>query len=575
MTKRGHDGAQQLLRGLAFLQGFLIVVLIVLLLRPGEVAPAQAATAGGAHDTTAGTAAPAATPEVAEAGQTPVADASREATTPAREGGPGGAATTGPAGRAAATAPADLAAPAGTVLYGRVTSETGEDINEGVVWFSRPAENKQVATVSLRTGHNEFAIAGLAPGQLEFRTRASGYKEQRETIDIGGEPRLRRDIVLAQSWLLTVKVLTPEGKPLHEALREAMKERPMLRHVEVSAVVTAAAMDGDFPPTPLREVDFGLGRWRSATGIGAMVRGGPKQAKDVAGTVEIDTKRAVWASAVLRHRVLASAQVEPGQAEVVLTVALDQVFKDLGTIRGRVVDAVTGAAVANAAIGFGDLQSSGSAGKSDEQGRFEVKDLRPGLLDVEINGDKRMARRDLILLQPGQVLEIGDVPVFEFRTIKGRCEGLHGKAEQGRIAYTPLEPSNHPAVRRYTDSAQIAADGTFSLHVPDGRYLLRASGAGSAVTEIDTRTLGGEPLVLHLAKDASLRVDVQSNGEPWELAVFDGGGREVYRRALRNDSRFPLQFVPGDYRVELTDRHGKVQRRQIHLGADGVDLRVP
>jgi hypothetical protein len=36
----------------------------------------------------------------------------------------------------------------------------------------------------------------------------------------------------------------------------------------------------------------------------------------------------------------------------------------------------------------------------------------------------------------------------------------------------------------------------------------------------------------------------------------------------------PLTFPPGDYRIELTDRHGKKTDRRVHLTAEGFDLRV-
>lgn len=554
MTTKSTSTITLGLRAVAMLQGVAIVVLAMLLLGADDVAPAHAS--------------PGPTPPQ------PVAAAAAQAapaapTAPDREE----VATAATAGTVPVAAAATGAGP-GTVLYGRVVGEAGESITEGVVWFSGP-EGKQLATVSLSQRDSCFAIAGLTPGEVAFRTRVTGYLEKSETIPIpDGTPRLRHDIVLAQAWVLVVKILTPDGKPLHVALQEVSKERPMLRHVQASAIATAAQPDGDFPLTALREVDFGLGRWRSATGFEAM-RGGAQQPKDVAGVLELDGKQRVWVSAVLRHRVLTSVAVEPGQAEVTLTVGVDRVLQDLGTIRGRVVNGKTGEPVPGAAIGFGDLQSSGNASKADGEGRFEVRNLRPGLLDVEIQGERLRAPRDLIVVQPGQVLDLGDVPVFEYRTIKGRCEGVVGKAESLGVSYRLLDPPSHPALRRHTDSARVAADGTFTLYLAEGRYRLRASGAGGALTEIDTRTLGDEPLVLQLAKESSLRLDVQTNGAPMELAVFDAAGREVYRRDLRHGWKFPLRFLPGDYRIELKDGSGRIDTRRITLGDAGADLRVP
>lgn len=545
-----HD-PNGVLRVLAWAQAVIIAVLAVMLLRSPEAAPAP-------------------TSPVLAAAQPRPAPSQPEAPSvlPVVEAPPPSHGDT-----AATAAPSSSAS--GTTLYGRVVDEQGEAIADGIVWLRREGSQQELATIHMRQGHSEFAIAGLQPGKIEFQSRATGYREQRGSIEIpAAVPRLRRDIVLSESWLLTVKILTPEGKPLHAELREASKTKPMLRHVEVAAVVTATQPEGDFPPTPSRDVTFGLGRWRGATGIAAMDNG-PRQPNDVAGVIEIDTRQPLWLSAVLRHRVLASMAVEPGQKEAVLTIALDQVLKDLGSIRGRVVDAATGAAMPEAAVGFGDLQSSGGGDKVDAEGRFAIQDLRPGLLDVEIRAGKKAARRDLITLHPGQVLDLGDVPVFEYRSIKGRCDGIVGKAENGRISYTPLDPVWHPAVQRHTDSTSLQADGSFTLYLPDGRYRLRASGAGGAITEIDTRTLGDQPLLLQLQPEASLRLDVQTHGEIWQLAMFDSTGREVFRRELRDGWKFPVPLLLGDYRAELTGPGGKHQTRRLHLGGDGVDLRVP
>lgn len=549
-----------LLRAVAVLQGIAIVVLVVLLFRADEPVPVNASPS-------------AAQPKAAAA--SPVPDAASPAPAPAPAPAPSpepatAQATPAPAATAAATADA-----AGTVLYGRVVDEAGQGIAEGSVWFSRPPDTKRLGMVSLNAREPCFAIAGLTAGDVAYGTRVTGYRESTGTITIPpGTPRLRHDIVLMKSWEIAIKILTPEGEPLRAAMQAMAKERPNLFRVEVGAVATSARPEHDFPLTALREIATGVGRWRGGLGI-ERARGGQQLPKDVAGVLELEGKQPLWISAVLRHRVLTSVPVEPGQTEVTLTVGVDRVLQDLCTIRGRIVDAATKEPVADAHVGFGDRQSSGGGGKVDDQGRFEARDLRPGLLTIEIRAGKRSGPRNFVVVQPGEVLDLGDVPVCEFRTIKGRLEGLTDKAESCRIACVSLEAPPHASMRHGDGSARVEADGTFQLHVTDGRHRVRASGAGGAVTDIDTRTLGDQPLVLQLQKESSLRLDVQSNGAPFELAVFDGGGREVYRRDLQHGWKFALPFLPGDYRIELKDGRGKVETRRIQLGDAGADLRVP
>ncbi|HEX6814014.1 MAG TPA: carboxypeptidase regulatory-like domain-containing protein [Planctomycetota bacterium] len=557
MITTSSSGISRLLRVLAVLQGIAIIVVAVMLLGADVPVPANASAAP------APLLPEASSPMHGAAAAPPTPAAKHADAAPPRE-----------------QAPATDAAPArdavGTILYGRVVDDGGQPIPEGWVWLFRPGEVRELTTIAMSPRQPCFAISGLAPGDITFRTRATGYKESSGTITIpAGVRRLRRDFVLAKSWQLTVKILTPDGKPMRTALAELAKERPMLQRVEVGAIATAAKPETDFPLTGNRDVTGGLARWRDA-GQEALWGDGKQMPKDVAGVLELDGKQPVWVSAVLRHRVLASARVEPGQAEVTLTLAVDQVLRDLGTIRGRIVDAATKEPVTLARVGFSDWQSSGPGDKADEQGRFEVRDLRPGLLTISVTGAKRSAPPcGLVALEPGQVLDLGDVPLAEYRTIMGRCEGITGKVESCRLAYLCLDQPPHRSLRPNSSSTRLEADGTFKLYLIDGRYRLRASGAGSAVMDIDTRTLLEGPVVMQLAKEANLRIDVQSNGEPLGLAVFDAGGREVYRRDLHHGWKFSEAFLLGDYRIELKDSRGRIHTRRVALGDGGADLRVP
>jgi hypothetical protein len=115
---------------------------------------------------------------------------------------------------------------------------------------------------------------------------------------------------------------------------------------------------------------------------------------------------------------------------------------------------------------------------------------------------------------------------------------------------------------------------SFTLHLLPGRYCLRATGAGGAAMEIDTQSLGNEPLVLRMSPEAQLHIDVQSNGQTIELAVLQGE-RTVSRRQLRDGAKFAMNILPGDYRLEWQDAQGKQHARDIRVDAAGYDLRLP
>ncbi|HEX5051416.1 MAG TPA: carboxypeptidase-like regulatory domain-containing protein [Planctomycetota bacterium] len=543
--RAGNRRTMPWLEALAVVQGAVIATLVVLLLRGEDVAPAPVAAVPP----------PPATSLPAAASDQGAAD---EPSTPPGEATPAPRALT----------------PEGTILFGLLVDEAGDPVGDGHVSLTREGAARPIETRSSEP-RGEFVVAGLLPGSLAVRVRAVGYHEGIDTIDIpAGTARLRHDIVLQQAWNLRVKIQTPEGQPLHEVLQELNKTRHALFWLEVTAVATPYPPDGDLPPTDQRNSPHGIGRWRGASGPFA-VRDGPKVGSEYAGTLEFTERRPVWVSAVLRHRVLATAAVAPGQHEVALTVALGRVLQQLGTIRLRVVDGMTGVPAAGARVGFSDGQTlSGGEDRTDVEGRIEVHDLRPGLLHMTIAGRERSGLRAEVLLAPGQTLDLGDVVVMPFTTVEGRYEH-RGESSKPPAVFAWLRTASSPALRPEPIRAQVAMDGTFQLHLPVGSYFLRATGGGGATATIDTRALGSAPLVLQLAEEAAIRIDARTGGEMLQVSIFGPEGTKVSGRWLQQDAKYPILVLPGDYRVELEDRRGNVTRRTLHVGPEGVDLRVP
>jgi hypothetical protein len=143
------------------------------------------------------------------------------------------------------------------------------------------------------------------------------------------------------------------------------------------------------------------------------------------------------------------------------------------------------------------------------------------------------------------------------------------------VTAMPLEPPPGAALRAQPHRAMVASDGAFTLRVPPGRYFVRASQAGGATAILDTGAQGATPLVLALQPEAALRLDVQTRGEPCELTVIDSTGHVLWQRWVEHGWKFPILLLPGAYRLELRDRAGRTEVRNVQLGAEGLDLRVP
>ncbi|MBL8898546.1 MAG: carboxypeptidase regulatory-like domain-containing protein [Planctomycetes bacterium] len=464
--------------------------------------------------------------------------------------------------------------PDGTIWIGRLLDAGGAPIKDPMARISLQAGDTPIAdTRPQRDGH--FSFAGLPAGSYRVRATAKDHLELDEALEIGASPaRLERDLVLQQAWKLAVKILTPDGQPLHAVIAAHISERPQLRSAEVHAIATAWQPSGDFPPTASRELNYGLGIWRSSTSREAQIRGNVLGSQ-FAGAFELEAREPLWISAVLRHRILAMERVAPGTPELTLTVPIETLWQSLSTLRLRVIDAATRAPVPGARVAI-STRSSGNSGRAVEaDGRIELRDLFPGHMELHVwSNDARIAPVD-VQLEPGAVLDLGDLAIEAPRLVKGRCRPLPADPRAINLSVLCLDPPPHPALIRTFDRVQAAADGTFTLHLLEGRHFVRAFRGGGAAREIDTRALDEDELVLELAPEAQFRIQGTSRGEPYQLRIEDAAGHRIMRSWIPPNARYPIDCLPGTYRVEIVDRHGKVTAQEIGLGFEGYDLRVP
>lgn len=464
--------------------------------------------------------------------------------------------------------------PDGTIWFGRLLGVGGTPITDSMARIMLYLNEVQIADARpQRNGH--FSFAGLPAGTYRVRATAKDHIDLEEGLEIGeGPARLEHDLVLHQAWKLAVKILTPDGQPLHSVIAARFTEPPQLRFAQVDAIATAWQPTSDFPPTASRELNYGLGVWRSSTSWEAQMRGNVLGSQ-FAGAFELEAREPLWISAVLRHRILATERVEPGAPELTLTVPIETLWQNLCTLRLRVVDAATRAPVSDARVAISDRSSGNSGRLVDADGRIELRDLVPGLMELRVSSmGAGMAPVDL-QLEPGAVLDLGDIAIEAPRLVKGRCRPLPADRHDIYIIALCLDPTPHPALIRTSDRVRTAADGTFTLQLLEGRYLVRAFNGGGAVREIDTRAQGEQELVLELEPEAQFRIQGTSRDELYQLRIEDAAGHRIMRAWIPANARYPVACLPGTYRVEIVDRHGKIIAREIALGPEGYDLRVP
>ncbi|MBI5852816.1 MAG: hypothetical protein HZB39_17530 [Planctomycetes bacterium] len=485
-----------------------------------------------------------------------------------------------PVAETESTAPAvtpsrDAPAIQGVLLFGALTSRTGNRLKQAGVGLRHFGSSDTVFPFRAPVGDysNEYAIPGLSPGRYELIASASGHRPTIIEMEIPPDvDRVRRDIVLAANWDLRVSLVTPDGVPLRDAVQasEGLQASLGLAHVSVIATLTP-------PPNPIpavsgHEPDLGLGQWIDS--FERQNRGLPGLPKRYAGTHSLPVDVPLHISAVLRSAVLASERVEPGQEELRLVVGVDDVARSRCRVRLRVIDGASGAVVTEARVALNTTQSVGAGDAVDGDGRIELT-AGPGVHRLDVLAASTRSSAWNLDLAPGAVVDLGDVPLHEYRWIALRIEGV---PEGARVSYLAksLEAPPHPALRARWSYFVPGPDGAMAVQVAPGRASVRVTaGTAIAVVDFDTRRLGDAPLAVTLAPGAVLHVLPPPLERGVTLLITEESGTAVARFGMPSATPYDLTLPIGRYDAAITRPDGSVEHRTLVLGTgkNELDLR--
>lgn len=417
--------------------------------------------------------------------------------------------------------------------------------------------------------HHEYAIPGLAPGRYRLEADAAGHRSVTHEIEISpGLDRLRFDVQLAANRELLVILETPEGVPLFDALAAAALRDPELAGNPVVVLATLAAPRSPIPNVSLHRPLIGFGDWTERR---ELPDGAKRPPQHVTGILTMPIEVPCHVSVLLRSAVLATARVEPGQAELRLVVAVDDVIRSFCRVRLRVVDATTGAPASAAQVALNRPQSFSQGQRVDAEGRVELR-APPGVhqLDLRAGGATRASWR--VDLRPGVTLDLGDVPLSATRDFELRIDGLPAKGSAtGHVRTREAVP--HPMLRAAWHAFDVDASGRATLSLVPGRHTLRATaGDRTAVVDFDTQALGDAALVVQLEPAAMFRIVPPPPERMVDLTLTHERGFIAWQGSAEWSTGVRLTFHPGRYEAVIEHPDGRIERRSLVLGAGPFDL---
>jgi RNA polymerase sigma-70 factor (ECF subfamily) len=489
-----------------------------------------------------GVSAPATQRTTAEIAANPVSSASTDIETARVEG------------RESVEATPLAAASRGPLLaYGSLRSSDGEPVAGAnvLLW------NDQGETKSATVARESWSIVLFEPGAWNVDVTAEGYYPLRSEFTVSSSaPETRHDLALEKARSLLIRFVDAEGKPIVAA-------SPLDPLATGLGVVATSE-----PPGP-RVAGVQQGSWRRGD-AGHYVYARPFQSVEglppgCAGRLTLTRPPPVYVSAVLADRVLETRLDSGAGDEMTFAIDVKAQKASLASLALRAVDSRSGEPLE------GHVRMGMRApGARMEQGVAVFEGLLPGMHELSIETPDHERYHRTLRLEPGQALDLGDVPLDRGRSLKGRVVGEDGKEVVASLSFIASELVRGPL--DLDDSIGWSGGAEFDFgRVGDGEPWLFVSHDDYAVNPlpIETDEQGfvtavarkGTPVLLRPSKGA---IPGQS------YAITDSSGRPFWMRGVWGEVPMRLRLVPGRYQLlEGLDDDFKLVRT-LDVGAEPV-----
>lgn len=461
---------------------------------------------------------------------------------------------------------------AGIVVHGTVRDEEGQPVGGVQVYWRR----EDIWRSGNGASPGAYAVAGMTPGHWEVTCQAEGFVEAPFSREVGSRAEQHVDLTLRRAHVVRVKVLDAAGTDvLADLAKGSASQLP-------TVIATRTPLARELPPTDqTRLTRFGLGRWRGSDDLAG--RRGATLPADLAGELLLDEPPPLFASLVLRTKVLQVQRIEPGQHELVFTIERDALLAGFGALTVRLLDSTTGEPLPDVRVSIGTAQGGGTGGKSDARGRTTIERVLPGLGHLSIEGGRdRESIRRFVRIQAGQTTDLGDLLLHPAAELAGVVVDAAGNPVNGAsVQWTDLDGRTFPLPLVTNMSTLCDDEGRFRIgRCGRHRFVVTAETTEGARGHALVDTRSGFPAALRIPVAPTTRVALRSTftGVGYTVSVLTAERTPVHVVMLGAEYRpTSLQLPPGDYTVEIHEMDSDVLVRSapLHVGSAPTEIVVP
>lgn len=466
-------------------------------------------------------------------------------------------------------------------IHGTVLNPAREPIRG--TWWSAVSilDEDGVRTVTESDADGSYSFSPLALGSYWVSAGAEGYRGQAMEIALTPEtPVVQADFILQESVMLKIRLVTPAGGDVFQALREAQAPQAASHLVPVATA--------DHPGPHFREVfgslnnHFGVGNfWNYGPRVAALPRG-------YMGILVLEGDLPAWVSLVHYHHVLASQRIEPGQEEVVFVVSPDALVAGLATVQVQVLDAASGLPIPGAKVsleGHGGYERETSP---DADGIAIMKERMPGRFELLVRADGYEKYRMPVEAASGALTDLGVVALNAEVTLRGFVFDGEGLPLAAEFTMGQVDSADRSIRWLRAGTFKSAADGSYEMRgLGRHEYVIRSNNQAalnakdapgvvwvSGLIPCDLRTGSLSAFDIRMRPASALVLQVADGlADGLKFRVLDAEGRESLSSRFYGPGPRKLLMPAGRYRVLLLDPSDQVLAEQATtLGAGTARL---
>lgn len=401
-----------------------------------------------------------------------------------------------------------------------------------------------------------FEFGDLRPDHWRLLATAPGYVSRRMEFDVGRQEKEKHlDVTLTPSPELRVKVVTPEGKDLFQAVIDdpelagtfvpvpfAMREAPGPRIADL----------GDNPSQA-----FASGRWQRRE------NDEDKSLGDASGVLELTDALPLHVGVSVRGVVVDQRLVPAGSEEAVFVVPLERVKALVSGVRVRLVSARDGQPIAGASVEVEGLE----AVTTDSQGEASVEGVPPGEHRITFEAQGVERRQEWIVVEPGAKDDLGVRQLSPAVKISGRVVDENGAPVQAVVHLRALDAQAPAHSLPTADEVESDQDGRFTFErAGRRRYVVSIDGGDRAVPVTTVDTSAGEvpELLLHASSCGELKLTFPIEPPPGSRYIVDtDDGIPVAVERADGWEPLTVRLGIGHYRVRIVSNGATLWTRRV------------